>query len=44
MTKAAIEWQTVYPMEPIGSICPFNILINPNGQVRVVCRLSFFNN
>lgn len=44
MSRAVAEWQEEYPLEPVGSICPFNLLISPHGQVRLVCRLSFFNN
>ena len=32
----------VYPQEKLGTICPSNIVINPQGQVRLVSKLSFF--
>lgn len=44
MAQASLEWQSEYPLERIGSICPFNVCIDTQGRVRVVCRLSFFNN
>jgi hypothetical protein len=44
MSKAAIEWKSVYPLEKVGTICPFNLIVDRNGQVKLVCRLSFFNN
>lgn len=43
MVKAILEWKAAYANERIGSICPFNLIIDSNGQVRLVCRLSFFN-
>ena len=33
---------TVYPQEKPGIICPNNIILNPQGQVKVVTKLSFF--
>ena len=32
----------VYPEEKLGVICPTNIVMNPQGQVKLVTKLSFF--
>ena len=44
LCRGALEWRSVYPNDILGLICPSNILLNPEGQVRLVSKLSFLNN
>jgi serine/threonine protein kinase len=42
LCKGVAEWMEVYSQEKLGVICPSNIVMNPQGQVKLVCKLSFF--
>lgn len=38
-----MEWQRVYAMETLGAVSPQNIVMDLHGQVKLVCRLSFYH-
>lgn len=42
LCKACIEWQQTYPQQKLGVICPKNVVINLQGMLKLVCKISFF--